>query len=148
MLRVSTKARYGLRALVSLASRARNGEPVVLSEIAEEQGLSEKYLEHIASMLRAAEIIVGKRGSGGGYYLARPPERITLLEILEALEGPIEPVVCLSNPAICVRSDSCVTRSVWQRIQDAIARELRSMTLRDLIDTCYVDGSPEKRRVR
>jgi Rrf2 family protein len=139
MLRISTKARYGLRALVSLAQHQDSSNPVVLSEIAEEQGISEKYLEHIASMLRAAGIVTGKRGAGGGYQLAQRPEKITVLEIVEALEGPIEPVVCLSNPRSCSRSESCVTRALWARLQEAIRKELSSITLKDLIETCYVD---------
>lgn len=136
MLKVSTKARYGLRVLVSISSIQRKEHYAVLSRIAVEQGISEKYLEHIVALLRKNGLVVGKRGSRGGYRIARPENEISLREAFEALEGPVEPVFCVSNPDTCERTSSCVTREVWKKLQKAILNELSTITLKDLVDKC------------
>lgn len=136
MLRISTKARYGLRALVSIASKQRQNKMAILSQIAEEQDISDKYLEHIVSLLRSRKILIGKRGAQGGYRLAKPEEEINLLEVLEALEGPIELVGCVTNPETCDKSENCVTREVWKHIQEVIIKELKNVSLKTLVDSC------------
>ena len=94
MFSVSTKSRYGLRALIELA-RSSEGKPVSLSELADKQDISKKYLESIFRMLQKKGIIRSSRGASGGYSLARDPENVILLEILEAVEGPIHLLDCL-----------------------------------------------------
>ncbi len=140
MLRISTKTRYGLRALISIASRQRENKISVLSQIAEEQDISDKYLEHIVSLLKARNLLIGKRGSRGGYRLARPEEEINLLEVLEALEGQVELVGCIARPETCDRSENCVTRKVWKRLQEVITDEFKKISLKALVDSCQPDG--------
>ena len=92
-MKLSTKGRYGLRAIVDLASNSQDGA-VCISSIAQRQNLSESYLEQLMSLLRKAGIIESVRGAGGGYRLARPPEQISVGEILRALEGNLNLVEC------------------------------------------------------
>lgn len=131
MLRLSTKARYSTRALVELAGRF-DSEPLQLKEVARKQGISEKYLEQIFSILRAKGYLVSRKGSRGGYSLSRPPQEITLCDIVQAVEGPLEPVACVEHSKVCSRAGSCATRDVWTRLQETIRRELASVTLADL----------------
>lgn len=139
MLRISTKTRYGLRALISIASRQRENKMSVLSQIAEEQDISDKYLEHIVFLLRARNLLIGKRGVQGGYRLARPEEDINLLKVLEALEGPVELVGCITRPETCDKSENCITRKVWKRLQEVIIEEFKKVSLKTLVDSCQPD---------
>jgi Rrf2 family protein len=144
----STKAEYGVRVMVALAQRAAASpageEPVVpLAEIAEHDGLPLAYLEHLVARLRKAGLVDSRRGSRGGYMLARPPAEITMAEVVEALEGSIAPIECISqNPdgsIVCSResegragSHLCPTKLLWTRVRMAIVRTLVETTLADL----------------
>ena len=132
-MRVSTKGRYGLRVALELALRY-GGAPIPVREIAEKQGISEKYMEHLISILRNAGLVKSVRGAHGGYTLSRHPSQITLLEIIEPLEGELSPVECVDDPEICRRADVCVSRDVWKRVKEGVEKILRSMTLQDLVD--------------
>ncbi len=105
----STKAEYGIRVMVELA-RGTGGEPVPLAEIAEHEGLPLAYLEHLVARLRKAELVTSRRGSRGGYMLARPAAEITMAEVVEALEGSIAPIECISEDAdgsiVCSREST------------------------------------------
>ena len=139
-MRLSTKTRYGVRALIELAL-ARGKGPLQIRRIAENQGISPKYLEHLLSALRAAGLITAVRGMNGGYELARPATKIRLIDVYRALEGSVAPVPCTDDPSVCAKSDGCPTREVWVELRDAIQKTLASWTLADLVERARVrDG--------
>ena len=136
----STKAEYGIRVMVELARRAGD-EPVPLAEIAEHGGLPLAYLEHLVARLRKADLVASRRGSRGGYMLARPAAEITMAEVVEALEGSIAPIECISEAAdgsiVCAReaspAEQCPTKLLWTRVRFSIVSTLRETTLADLL---------------
>ena len=134
MIKLSTRTRYGVRLMLDLAQKHGSG-PVLLKDIAKEEGLSEKYLSLIVIPLKASGLLKGLRGASGGYTLSREPSEITLKEIVESLEGKIFLVDCDPDPKSCTRSGVCATRDVWQVIATKITGELESMTLADLVRT-------------
>lgn len=131
-LKLSTKGRYGLRAMIDLAAEFGGG-PVLVRSVAESQGISSKYLHALLASLKSAGLVRSVRGSGGGYALAREPEAITLVQILEALEGPLTVVDCVADPEICDRAAACATRDVWIDVSQAIAEVLEGLTLAELL---------------
>jgi len=147
MLKLSTKSRYGLRAVYDLARRYGEG-PVRLKDVAESQGLSEQYLEQLFLGLRRYGLVRSVRGSRGGYMLGRPPGEITVGDVVRALEGPIAPVDCVSEeqPEDCQRADYCVARLIWARLRGAIAEVLDSVTLADMCASTEGAKSEEERR--
>lgn len=128
---VSTKAQYGMRALVEVA--LSGDEPISLKTVAERQLLSHQYLEQIFAILRRAGIVEAIRGAHGGYRLARPLEEIDSLEVVELLEGSVAPVSCIVDAANCVRVGMCSTESLWRRVDSAVRQVLRSTSLADLV---------------
>ena len=130
-MRLSTKGRYGLRAVVDLAVHATDGA-VSISSIARRQGLSESYLEQLISRLKKAGIVTSMRGTNGGYRLAKTADHIFVGDILRALEGKLCVVECPDSQA-CDRYDSCVTKYVWKRINDSINNVVNTMTLEEVI---------------
>jgi len=132
-VRLSTKARYAVRAMVELAL-SYDGEPVKLKTIAEKQDLSIKYLEQVMNPLRVSGFVSTQKGSRGGYRLVKSPDQITLYDLIYAVEGSLAPVDCVDNPETCDRVDSCVTRDVWVRVHQVILRELQSTTLAELAE--------------
>jgi Rrf2 family protein len=131
-MKISTKGRYGLRALIDLSINGRSGLPVLLSDIAKRQGISDKYLEQIASQLHRAGLVKTVRGRKGGYLLNRPESEIKLSEVIEVLEGPICVVDCVDEPDTCSRSTLCSTRDIWTLLSNKIEETLSSFTLADL----------------
>src|SRR5271155_4186342 len=139
----STKAEYGVRVMVELARRAggEDGCPVPLAEIAAHDGLPLAYLEHLVARLRKAGLVDSRRGSRGGYMLARPASEITMAEVVEALEGSIAPIECISEAAdgsiVCSRESGpehvCPTKLLWTRVRFAIVCTLQETTLADLV---------------
>ena len=125
-LSVTTKGRYGLRFVIELARHIGN-RALALHELGERLDISEKYLWHVARLLSSAELIRAERGAHGGYRLARLPETITLLEIVEALEGP-----CQLVPAAELGDGAAGL--AWGEIETALRQKLRSLTLRGLIE--------------
>ncbi len=132
-MRLSTKARYAVRAMVELAL-SYDGEPVKLKTIAEKQDLSLKYLEQVMNPLRVNGFVITQKGSRGGYSLVKTPDKITLYDLIYAVEGSLAPVECVDNPETCDRVGSCVTRGVWVRMHQVILKELQSTTLADLAE--------------
>ena len=136
----STRAEYGVRVMAHLA-RCDAGAPVSLGAIAEAEGLPLAYLEHLAQRLRRAQLVESRRGAHGGYSLARPAASITMAEVVEALEGDIAPIECISQGGdgrlVCVRETegqrACPTKLLWTRVQGSIVRTLEDMTLQDLV---------------
>lgn len=131
-MKLSTKGRYATRAMLDLALNFGNG-PVLSKEIARRQGISEKYLERILSVLKTAGLIKSSRGFRGGYYLSKDPQSITLKDIIFAVEGSISPVECLDDSKLCSRRQTCATYEIWLRLKDSIINILESTTLADLI---------------
>lgn len=130
---LSTKGRYGARAMLDLAINYGEG-PILLRDIARRQEISEKYLEHFVSALRRAGLVRSIRGARGGYVLARPPSEIRLSEIMKVLEGSMAPVECVDDPQVCHRAKLCVTRDIWKKMKEAIDNILESTTLQDMVE--------------
>lgn len=135
---VSTKGRYALRVMVELACHNRE-EYVPLRTIAQQQGISEKYLESILTVLSKAGAIDGLRGKGGGYRLNREAKNYSVGEILRLVEGTLAPVSCLDcTPNKCERAASCRTLPVWEKLNTLICNYLYSVSLADLIDSSLI----------
>ncbi len=142
---ISTRAQYGLRALLEIGSRGP--DPVPLKEVADAQRISQHYLEQIASALRRAGYIKSVRGAKGGYRLARPPEKITALEVVETLEGSVAPVGCIDDPTTCWAAGTCATEELWRQVDHAVREVLSRTTLKDLIERQRFFALKEKARV-
>jgi len=132
-MKLSTKSRYGTRAIIDIALNS-DSNTTMLKDIAARQSLSPKYLDHILSALRRAGLIKNIRGKGGGYVLAKTPARITVKDIVEAVDGIFEPVECLSNTELCDKVSNCGTREVWLKMKQAVDGVLEEATLQSLID--------------
>lgn len=132
-MRFSTKTRYAVRALVRLAMESGKS-PLKLKVVAASQGVSLKYLEQVMFPLRAGGFVHTLKGSKGGYTLARPPEEISLLDIVRCVEGNPVPVDCVDDGGLsrCPREESCAVREAWVRIRDAVAGEMAKTTLAHL----------------
>ncbi len=133
-MRLSARGQYGLRAVVELAGAYWRG-PLPLRQIARAQELSPAYLEQIMLALRRAGLVVSARGARGGYALARPPQEITVGQVVRALEGPIAPVACASEEdgVPCHRAPNCPARRAWLRLRDGIVRALDTTTIAELL---------------
>ena len=130
---VSTRGRYALRILVDLAEH-RAEAYVTLRELAERQEISEKYLESIVKELVRAGILEGLRGKGGGYRLGREPERISVLEVLERMEGTLAPVACLEPEGKpCARAASCRTLPLWKGLDETVRGYLGQFSIQSLM---------------
>lgn len=135
-MKVSTKGRYGLRAMVELAANNAD-EFVSLKVIANNQQISENYLEQLFSALKKAGLVISTRGSQGGYKLAKPAESISVGDILTALEGDLAPVDCVlenNNTKKCNKAEICITKQVWQKVYDAVKNTVESISLKQLAE--------------
>jgi len=132
-MKLSSKTRYGTRALLDLALHAGK-EPVLLKDVAQRQEISLLYLEHLIAPLIAAGIVRSIRGPRGGVSLAKSPQEIRLSDVFQLLEGSTAPVECVDNPNICSRSPFCVTRDIWSELKKATSGVLESVTLQDLVE--------------
>lgn len=133
-MKLSTKGRYGLRALIDLALYSEN-ETVSIASISARQNISESYLEQLIAKLRKAGLVTSVRGAGGGYRLAKPATEISVGDILRALEGSLDPVECpgLKEESGCDGAEFCVTKYVWQRINDSINQTVDEIKLDQLL---------------
>lgn len=133
-MKLSTKGRYGLRALIDLAQYSEE-EAVSIASIAARQNISESYLEQLVAKLKKAGLVVSIRGAQGGYRLARPADTVSVGDVLRALEGNLEAVECSAHTDEgCQGADLCVTKYVWQRINESIARTVDEMMLDQLVE--------------
>ncbi len=132
-MKLSSRSRYGFRAILELAVEYGNG-PLQIKTIAKREDISNKYLEQLVAMLKASGLVRSIRGPKGGYELTRPPGDVKLSDVFTTLEGPVVTVECLEHPEFCPRCTECVTRDVWAKMQSAIMGVLESMTLQDLVD--------------
>lgn len=146
-MRISTRGRYGLRALVDLALTSPTAV-TTLRSIAENQNISESYLEQVFTSLRKAGLVMAIRGAQGGYKLGRPADQITVAEILKSLEGPLTPVQCVGMDVVqqCDRVDSCFTRPFWEDLNKVINDFLENTTLQDLVDRASQAVSVHQKR--
>lgn len=138
----STKAEYGVRLMIELGRQPNTG-PVSLNAIAEAERLPLSYLEHLVAKLRQAGLVTSTRGAHGGYSLAYPAEEITMLEVVEALEGQIAPMECFhetpEGKVLCSHEEedsdrSCATKLLWTRVQSGVNKALSGSTLAELVD--------------
>jgi len=142
-IKLSTKTRYGLRALLYMAERYDGERTVPVGEIAKEQEVSEKYLEQLFLKLRRSNLIQSVRGAQGGYMLGRPPEDITIASVVDSLEGDITFADCLL-PGGCRNQDSCPTHELWSRLKGSIDEILEDTTLADLLKNAATNPAGER----
>ncbi len=137
-MKLSTKGRYGLKAMYDLAIHFGDG-PISLKNIAERQRISDHYLEQLIATLRKSGLVKSVRGAQGGYTLSESPEKITVGEIIRSLEGPLGVAECSleEEPTACENAECCVTRVIWKKIQDSISDVIDSITLQDMVDDYY-----------
>lgn len=154
-MRLTTKSRYGVRAVFDLAYHAA-GEPVQIKEIAERQRIGLRYLEQIFQQLKEGGIIGSKRGPAGGYFLLKSPDEITVYDVVAATEGPIELVFCVGEgdgeagcdaPA-CNLKDQCAASDLWQEVGERIAAVFRGTTIQDLCQQAEALGFERVRASR
>lgn len=132
-MKLSTRTRYGIRAMLELAGKYGEG-PLQIKVIANRQDISIKYLEQLMAMLKSGGFVRSIRGSKGGYVLSKVPAQIKLDELFTCLEGPVVTVECVEDENYCARAADCVTRQVWAQVQAAMMKVLQSMTLQDLVN--------------
>lgn len=132
-LKVSAKARYALRIVLDVAVHTRTESLRSGAAIAKAQGISEKFLSRIVIPLRERGILASVRGANGGFRLARPPEDITLLAIVETVQGPLAILDCLAPGAVCDRLCTCLARKVWSDVNTAFANALAKQSLADIM---------------
>lgn len=128
---ISTRAQYGMRALVEVALGGER--PTSLKTVAERQQLSQPYLEQIFAVLRNAGLVESIRGAHGGYRVVRPLDEVDALEIVELLEGSLAPVSCIDDGSTCERTGQCSTEPLWREVDEAVRAVLRGTSLGDLV---------------
>jgi Rrf2 family protein len=139
----STKAEYGVRLMIELGRRPPGDGPIALSAVAEAETLPLSYLEHLVAKLREAGLVTSVRGAHGGYRLARPASEIEMLDVVQALEGPIAPMECFNDDmregrVLCSHESdgdrACATKLLWTRVHGGITKALAGTTLADLVE--------------
>ncbi len=143
----STKAEYGVRLMVELGRRTdgaepETAEPVSLAAVAEAEALPLSYLEHLVAKLRQAELVTSVRGAHGGYRLAKPADQIAMLDVVQALEGPIAPMECFHSDSegrvLCSHESdgdqACATKLLWTRVHGGVTKALSGTTLAELVE--------------
>jgi Rrf2 family protein len=133
MRQLSKRTQYGLRALYALARNYGRG-PILIAQLSEEETIPRKFLEQILLSLKASGLVVSRKGKGGGYALVRPPEEITVAQVIRVMEGPLAPLPCASETRFrkcdeCVDIETCGTRIVMRQVRDAMAEILDATTL-------------------
>lgn len=136
---VSTRAQYGMRALVEIAL---SSEPTSLKVVSDRQGISQHYLEQIIAVLRRAGIVESTRGAYGGYHVARPLSEITALEVVELMEGSLAPVPCVEEDHTCEHEGHCSTKTLWNEVDTAVREVLGRTTLAQLVAEQQVQLEP------
>ena len=131
-MKITTKGHYGLRSLIDVALHQAEG-PVTLNDIATRQSISVKYLWQVINPLKASGYLTVTRGAKGGYVLGQRPEEITMLDVLTTLEGPVSILKCLTRENECNRIHSCVARTVWKEVNNAVEAALSNITLAEVL---------------
>jgi Rrf2 family protein len=150
----STKAEYGVRLMVELGRRCEgdpdDAVPVALATVAEAETLPLSYLEHLVAKLREQGLVASVRGAHGGYRLAKPAEKIRMLDVVQALEGPISPMECFDadgdNRVLCSHEtdgdQACATKLLWTRVQGGVTKALAGTTLAELVEFADAHTAP------
>ncbi|MDR1493912.1 MAG: Rrf2 family transcriptional regulator [Planctomycetaceae bacterium] len=133
-MKISTKGRYGLRILLDIAIYGTENKPRTIREVAINQEISEKYISRLIIELRKSGLVASVRGAAGGFKLGKSPEDVTILEIFEVMEGPINLVDCVNSDLACNRTKGCVPRVLWSTINQSVREIFARYTLKDLID--------------
>ncbi|MCD6161164.1 MAG: Rrf2 family transcriptional regulator [candidate division Zixibacteria bacterium] len=133
-MKLSTRARYGLRMMIELARELKSKEMIHIGQIAKITGLSDNYLAQLAISLKNNGLLVGYSGKKGGYRLSRPAEEIKLSEIVRAVTGPLDITECVSNPSICLNSSFCEARLIWALLSGSMLEVLDKLRLSDMVD--------------
>ncbi|MBR1608157.1 MAG: Rrf2 family transcriptional regulator [Kiritimatiellae bacterium] len=131
-MKITAKSRYALRILLDIAAHD-SGAPRPIREISVSQGISEKFIGRLAVPLRRAGLVESERGARGGLRLARFPEKITLLAIVQATDGPLALLRCLSKPGACKKQGSCAAELAWKEVNEALSGALEKTTLADVL---------------
>jgi Rrf2 family protein len=145
-MKLSTKSRYGTRLMLDMAQHYNQG-PIQLGDIARRQDVSVKYLEQVIIPLKKARYIESVRGPKGGHVLTKPPEEITVGEIVALLEGGAALADCTNDAGVCRRADHCPTRLIWKEASDAMFDRLKAITLADLVTRAQAMDSKESDHV-
>ncbi len=132
-VKLSTRGRYGLKAMFELSLRHNSG-PTPIKEIAASQNIPDNYLEQLFYQLKKAGYIISVRGACGGYSLSKEPIEIVVGDIIRLLEGEIAPSECVSSNSNCDRSGCCVTQKVWEKIKESVENVIDKITLQDMVD--------------
>ena len=132
-MKLSTRGRYGIHAMYDLALNVEGG-PQSIKAFAEREGIPEAYLEQLIAVLKRKKLGNSTRGAQGGYVLSRPPEQITVGEVLRALEGGLNLVDCLDEEEACGKSCACPSRIVWMKLRDGLNAIVDGITLRDMTE--------------
>ena len=132
-MKLSTKSRYGLRAIIEVA-RCYGGAPAKRKDIAASQNLSDSYLENILIVLKNSKLVETTRGMKGGYVLSRNPSQVTVLDVIDSLEGTLNLIECVDAPTVCNKSENCATRTVWKELSDSWKSVLSKITLQELLE--------------
>jgi Rrf2 family iron-sulfur cluster assembly transcriptional regulator len=143
-MKITTRSSYTVRALLDLAQNSIDGRPVRLSDISQREGISHAYLEQLFNRLKKVEVVRGRKGPGGGYILAKKPERILMGEVIKAVEGEEKLFLCTeehSNGESCQRYPGCTTHLLWEKLSASFQDYLNSISLADLLKG---EVSPEK----
>jgi len=131
-MKLSTRARYGLRMMLDVWRSANGGKPVRLEEVAGRTGISRRYLDQLVLPLKAAGLLRGVKGPGGGYLLGRSAKEIRVSEIVEAEIGPIAVVDCVATDEFCDRTDDCACRLIYSLVSHRVRSTLNGLSLADL----------------
>jgi Rrf2 family protein len=132
-MKLSTRTRYALRAILELADNFGKG-PLQTRIIAGHQDISVKYLEQLMAALKSAGLVRSQRGAKGGYILSRPPDKIKVSDIFDVFEGPVLTVECVTSEDYCDRTANCIAKKIWNEVHQAIRHILQSITLQDALD--------------
>lgn len=132
-MKLSTRGRYGVRAMLELALHPGEG-PIALQELAQRQGISAKYLEQLLIPLKASGLVTSVRGAKGGYMLAVAPDKVSLYDIVRTLEGPLAVVECVQDPTICERVGGCTVHLVWGEMSQLLVDFLTNISLANMVE--------------
>lgn len=132
-MRISSKIKYAVRAMIDMINQ-KDASLLQIKDIAKRQKLSVSYLENIFSVLSAKGLLKSEKGKGGGFSLAKNPDEIKLLDIVDALEGRPKISKCLSSDYNCSMKDTCPTKSIWKKLNSKIEKEMASVKLSDITD--------------
>jgi len=143
-MNISTKGRYAMRALAHVASSYNEGNrPVSIKQISEKEKISNRYLENIFVALRKAGILKSVKGEKGGFMLAKPPESISIFEIIKAVENRVSATPCTEDPKNCERGSKCGMKKIWAGLNKAVIDYLKSTTLKDAAKMHFETGKGE-----